>query len=149
MYLLKTVATVIAIFVSTAFNTCHSQSIIGKWKMISTTSYFTAEGATKQGKSIYTNPVPSNASIISEFKSDHTYTTTTTTGANPTSNILGGNWSLTGDRLTITVDPKYKPSKELESSTITISINGNTMIMTNNIIPNAIVSKMTTKAERI
>ena len=51
--------------------------------------------------------------------------------------------------MTITIDPKYKPGKELESSTISVTITGNTMIMTNNIVPNPMVSKMTTKAERI
>jgi len=149
MHLLKTFSGVFAIVAATTFTTCQSQTIVGKWKMISSTSYFTAEGAARQGKTFLTNPLPSTASITTEFKSDHTYTTTTSTGSNPTPNTLGGNWSLTGDRLTITVDPKYKPSDELKSSTITVSITGNTMIMTNNIIPNAMVSKMTTKAERI
>ena len=149
MRILKPVVSVIAIIASTAFTYCQAQSIVGKWKMVSTTSYFTAEGAAKQGKDTYTNAVPSTASIISEFKPDHTYLTTTSSASSPTPHMLGGNWSLTGDRLTITVDPKYKPGKELESSTITISITGNTMIMTNNIIANPMVSKMTTKAERI
>ena len=149
MQILKTVALVIAFSASSAFTCCQAQSIVGKWKMVSTTSYFTAEGTAKQGKETYTNAVPSTASIISEFKPDHTYLTTTSSESSPTPHILAGNWSLTGDRLTITVDPKYKPGKELESSTITISITGNTMIMTNNIIANPMVSKMTTKAERI
>ena len=149
MQLLKTFSGAFAIVVATAFTTCQSQTIVGKWKMISSTSYFTAEGAARQGKSFLTNPVPSTTSISTEFKSDDAYTTTTSTATNPTPNTIGGNWSLTGDRLTITVDPKYKPSDELKSSTITISITGNTMIMTNNIIPNTMVSKMTTKAERI
>ena len=143
------------IFVATAFisinafNPCAAQSIVGKWKMVSTTSYFTAEGAAKQGKTSYVNPVPSTASIISDFKSDHTYLTTTSSATSPTPSILGGTWSLNGDRLTITVDPKYKPRKGVESSTVTISINGNSMIITHNIENNNMVSKMTTTAERI
>ena len=149
MYYFKTILSIFAIVGATTFNICYSQTIVGKWKMISSTSYFTAEGAAKQGKTFLTHSIPATESIISEFKSDHTYITTTTSSAGATPDILSGNWSLTGEELTITIDPKYKPSKELQSSTINISIKGNTMIMTNNIVPNAMVSKMTTMAERI
>jgi Lipocalin-like domain len=150
MTLVYKIIFVVTAFVSiNAFNRCEAQSIVGKWKMVSTTSYFTAEGAAKQGKTSYVNPVPSTASVVSDFKSDHTYLTTTSSATSATPTVLGGTWSLNGDKLTITVDSKYKPRKGVESSTVTISINGNSLIMTNNIEDNKMVSKMTTTAERI
>jgi hypothetical protein len=67
----------------------------------------------------------------------------------PTITMIGGNWSLSGDQLTITVDPKYKPQPGVESSVLTISISGNTLTMSNHAMSNKMVSKMVTTAERI
>ena len=118
--------------------------------MISTTTYFTAEGSAKQGgKTNIVNPVPPNSSTISEFKSDHSYLTTTSSASSHSSSTLGGTWSLSDDRLTVTVDAKYHPAKGLESSTVTILITANEMMITKNIEKNPIVTKMVTRAERI
>ena len=137
-------------FISAGLNRCEAQAIVGKWKMVSTTTFFTAEGAAKQGgKTSVLNPVPASASIISEFKSDHTYLTTTSSSTSPTPSTLGGTWSLSDNKLTITVDPKYHPAKGVELSTVTISITGNTLMITRHIEENNIVAKMVTNAERI
>jgi hypothetical protein len=141
---------IVTCFVAAAVNRCAGQDIVGKWKMVSTTTYFTSEGAAKQGgKTSVINPVPASASIISEFKSDHTYLTTTSSAASPTPSTLGGTWSLSDNKLTVTVDPKYHPRKGVESSTTIISITGNTLMMTKHIEENNIVAKMVTNAERI
>ena len=137
-------------FISAGLNRCVGQTIVGKWKMVSTTTYFTAEGSAKQGgKTSIVNPVPASASIISEFKSDHTYLTTTSSATSPTPSTMGGTWSLSDNKLTVTVDSKYHPAKGVESSTVTISITGNTLMITKHIEENNIVSKMVTNAERI
>src|SRR5664279_1606607 len=122
---------ILCFFVSAGFTRCEGQAIVGKWKMVSTTTYFTPEAAAKQGgKMIVVNPVPASASIISEFKSDHTYLTTTSSATSPAPSTLGGTWSISGDKLTVTVDPKYHPGKGVESSTTVISITGNVLMIT-------------------
>jgi hypothetical protein len=136
-------------FTFSAVMACEGQAIVGKWKFISTTMYFTPEGAADQGQASRINPVSSTADITSEFKSDHTYITITKMLNNQTITAIGGNWSLNGDQLTITVDPKYKPQPGVESSTLTISISGKTLIMSNHMMSNKMVSKMVTTAERI
>ena len=141
---------IISCMISAGFSRCEGQSLVGKWKMVSTTTYFTADGASKQGgKTSVVNPVPASASIISEFKSDHTYLTTTSSATSPTPSTLGGTWSISGDKLTVTVDPKYHPRKGVESSTTVISITGNTLMITKHIEENNIVAKIVTNAERI
>lgn len=141
---------IVACFTSAGFNRCEGQALVGKWKMVSTTTYFTANGAAKQGgKTSVVNPVPASASIISEFKTDHTYLTTTSSAISPTPSTLGGTWSLSGDQLTVTVDAKYHPRKGVESSTTIISISGNTLMITKHIEENDIVAKVVTNAERI
>ena len=141
---------ILSCIVSVGFNRCEGQSIVGKWKMVSTTTYFTADGAAKQGgKTSIVNPVPASASIISEFKSDHTYLTTTSSSTSPTPSTMGGTWTVSNDKLTITVDPKYHPQKGVELSTVIISITGNTLMITKHIEENNIVAKMVTNAERI
>src|ERR1700733_204432 len=125
-----------AFFTFSATTACEGQAIVGKWKFISTTMYFTPEGAAAQGQPSRVNPVSSSATITSEFKSDHTYVTITKMSNDPTITTLGGNWSVRGDQLTITVDPKYKPQPGVESSTLTISISGNTLTMSNHSMTN-------------
>ena len=136
-------------FAISATSPCEAQAIIGKWKFISTTMYFTPEGAAAQGQASRVNPVSSTANITSEFKSDHTYITITKMLNSPNITTIGGNWSISGDQLTITVDAKYKPQPGVESSVLTISISGNTLIMSNHSMSNKMVSKMVTTAERI
>ena len=138
-----------AFFALLATTACEGQALVGKWKFISTTMYFTPEGASAQGQPSRVNPVSSTATITSEFKSDHTYITITKMLNNPNTTTIGGNWSVRGDQLTITVDPKYKPKPGVESSTLTISISGNTLTMSNHAMTNKMVSKMVTTAERI
>jgi len=133
----------------TANNVCEGQSIVGKWKMISNTFYYTAEGATKQGQAKQVNLLPTSASVISEFKSDHTFTKTTHMDESSAPSLLNGTWTLAGDKLTVTVDPKYNPKKGHESMNLSIKITGNSMIMTDTEHSNNMISKMDTNAERI
>ena len=141
---------IISFMLIAGFNQCVAQALVGKWKMVSTTTYFTAAGAARQGgKTSVVNPLPASASIISDFKADHTYLTTTSSESSTTPSVLGGTWSLSDNTLTVTVDPKYHPRKGVESSSATISISGNTMMITKPIQANDIVTKMVTNAERI
>jgi hypothetical protein len=74
----------VTFFTFIAITACEGQAIVGKWKFISTTMYFTPEGAAQQGQTSRINPVSSTANITSEFKSDHTYITITKMLNNPT-----------------------------------------------------------------
>ena len=132
-----------------ASNICEGQSIVGKWKIISNIFYYTAEGTAKQGQAEQVNLLPKSASVISEFKSDHTFTKTTHTDESSAPSFLNGTWAMAGDKLTLTVDPKYNPKKGHESMTMSIKITGNSMIMTDTEHTNKMISKMDTNAERI
>jgi hypothetical protein len=132
-----------------AYNVCEGQSIVGKWKIISNTFYYTAEGAVKQGQAEHVNLLPTSASVISEFKSDHTFTKTTHIDESSAPSFLNGTWTLAGDKLTMTVDPKYNPKKGHESMSLSIKITGNSMIMTDTEHISKMISKMDTNAERI
>jgi hypothetical protein len=46
----------------------------------------------------------------------------------PEVTTMKGTWSLAGDQLKTTLEPKYNPKKM--TTTATISINGNTMVTT-------------------
>jgi hypothetical protein len=128
---------------------CDAQAIIGKWKIISTTILFTPEGAAKQGQQSRVSPVAGSVSIIAEFKGDHTYIKTSTEKNNPKINILEGTWNLTGDQLTIIIDPKYNPEKGHESMTQNLLITGNSMSVTQNETNNKMVSKVIVNFQRI
>ncbi len=132
-----------------AKNVCEGQSIVGKWKIISNTFYYTAEGEAKQGQAKQVNLLPTSASVISEFKSDHTFSKTTHTDESSAPSFLTGTWTLTGDKLTMTVDPKYNPKKGHESMSLSIKITGNSLIMNDTEHINKMISQMDTNAERI
>jgi len=75
-----------------AKNVCEGQSIVGKWKIISNTFFYTAEGAVTQGRAEQVNLLPTSASVISEFKSDHTFTKTTHIDESSAPSFLNGTY---------------------------------------------------------
>lgn len=109
---------------------CDAQSIVGKWKGVSTKDYFDVESIKKSnGKEFMESSMEDGImSLIVEYKPDGTYITTISMMNKI--NKSGGRWTLTGDQLKTEVDPKYNPMKGQESNTLTVVINGNKMLAT-------------------
>lgn len=144
--------TCIAIFLILGYSgmsACEAQSIVGKWKGIASTIYYTEEGAAKSGMKIQVNSLAEMGLVIMEFNSAHTFKSTSSVINDTKVNTLEGTWTLSGDQLNLTVDPKYHPVKGHDSKTSTILIAGNTLIITENAPPNRTVNKMETKYQKI
>ena len=110
------------------FNKCDAQSIVGKWNGVSVKNYFSAEYAKVAGKSMEEKTVKEAGSSAIEYKPDHSFIMTFSAPNDPEVTTMKGTWSLTGDQLKTTLEPKYNPQKM--TTTATVSINGNTMITT-------------------
>ena len=107
---------------------CNAQSIVGKWNGVSVKNYFSAEYAKVVGKSMEEKTVKEAGNSAIEYKSDHTFIMSFSALNNPEVTTMKGTWSLTGDQLKSTLEPKYNPQKM--TTTATVSINGNTMVTT-------------------
>jgi len=110
------------------FNKCDAQSIVGKWNGVSVKNYFSAEYAKVAGKSMEEKTVKEAGSSAIEYKADQTFIMTFSAPNDPEVTTMKGTWSLTGDQLKTTLEPKYNPQQM--TTTATVSINGNTMITT-------------------
>ena len=122
-----------------AFTTCNAQSIVGKWNGVSVKNYFSAEYAKVVGKSMEEKTVKEAGNSAIEYKADHTFIMTFSAPNDPDITTMKGTWSLTGDQLKSTLEPKFNPRKM--TTTATVSINGNTMITTAVMPPPARISK--------
>lgn len=110
------------------FTTGRAQSIVGKLKGVSVKNFYSAEYANQIGKPMEEKfPKDVGHSDI-EFKSDHTFIINFSAVNNPEVTTMKGTWSLTGDQLKSTFEPKYNPLKK--TTTATVSINGNTLVTT-------------------
>jgi len=126
---LKALLVIICIIVGFAsFTKCDAQSIVGKWNGVSVKNYFSAEYAKVAGKSMEEKTVKEAGNSAIEYKSDHTFIMTFSALNDPEVTTMKGTWSLTGDQLKTTLEPKYNPQKM--TTTATVSINGNTMVTT-------------------
>jgi hypothetical protein len=110
------------------YSKCDAQSIIGKWNGVSVKNFFSAEYAKVAGKSMEEKTVKEAGNSAIEYKPDHTFIMTFSAPNDPEVTTITGTWSLTGDQLKTTLEPKYNPQKL--TTTATVSINGNTMITT-------------------
>ena len=128
-YSFKSLVVTINIIVGFAgFTKCEAQSIVGKWNGVSVKNYFSVEYAKVAGKSMEEKSVKDAGNSAIEYKPDHTFIMTFSAPNDPEVTTMKGTWSLTGDQLKITLEPKYNPQKM--TTTATVSINGNTMITT-------------------
>ena len=107
---------------------CHAQSIVGKWKGGTAKIYYSAEYAKETGKSMEEKTAAELGNYTIEFKSDHTFSEAFITPPDSKVTTINGTWSLAGDDLELTIDPKYNPQKTTTKSTL--SIHGNTMVTT-------------------
>jgi hypothetical protein len=110
------------------FTKCDAQSIVGKWNGVSVKNYFSDEYAKVAGKSMEEKTMKEAGSSAIEYKQDNTFILTFSAPNDPEVTIMKGTWSLTGDQLKITFEPRFNPQKK--TTTATISIIGNTMITT-------------------
>jgi hypothetical protein len=110
------------------FIKCDAQVIVGKWNGVSVKNYFSAEYAKVAGKSMEEKTAKEAGSSAIEYKSDHTFIMTFSAPNDPEVTTIKGTWSLTGDQLKSTLEPKYNPQKK--TTIATVSINGNTMVTT-------------------
>src|ERR1700749_3862051 len=93
-----------------------AQSILGRWYQVTVKQYFTDEGAKKYGKSFVETDMSSIGTVVSEFKSDHSYVTTSV-NQDGASRTYSGSWTLDGNVLTMTAQKATTTVK----STITIT----------------------------
>jgi len=115
------------------FTKCDAQSIVGKWNGISVKNYYSAEYAKQAGKAMEEKTAKETGNSTIEYKSDNTFIMTFSALNDTEVTTMKGTWSLTGDQLKITLEPKYNPQKI--TTTATISINGNIMVTTAVISP--------------
>ena len=129
MFTAFTLKAILVIMVGFAgFAKCDAQSIVGKWNGVSVKNYFSAEYAKVAGKSMEEKTMKEAGNSAIEYKPDHTFIMTFSAPNDPEVTTMKGTWSLTGDQLKTTLEPKYNPQQM--TTTATVSINGNTMITT-------------------
>jgi hypothetical protein len=92
-----------------------AQSIVGKWNQVTVKQWLTDEGAKKYGKPFIVTDMATIGTVVSEFKSDHTYVTTSGNSEGG-SRTYSGSWSLDGNILTMT----DKKATAAVQSTVTI-----------------------------
>ena len=110
------------------FTKCDAQSIVGKWNGVSVKNYFSAEYAKVASKSMEEKTTKEAGNSTIEYKPDHTFIMTFSAPNSTEVTTMKGTWSLTGDQLKTTLEPKYNPRKM--TTTATISIIGNTLVTT-------------------
>ena len=128
------------------FTTCDAQAIAGKWKEVSGKDYCTEKGVKATGKE-FLPQAPQMGGQVLEIRSDHTFTSSELMNWVPSDFKLTGTWTLSGDQLNTKLDlaqpdPKTNPSKEAVTTIYTVTINGNTMILTLPVINNPMIIKM-------
>lgn len=116
-----------------SFNRCDAQSIEGKWKEVSGKDYCTAKGVKVTGKQ-FLPQAPQMGGQVLEIRSDHTFTSSELMNWVPSSIILTGTWTLTGDQLNTKLDlhqsdPVNNPAKDAVTTIYTITINGNNLVL--------------------
>lgn len=93
-----------------------AQSIVGKWYQVTVKQYLTDEGARKYGKPFIVTDMSTIGTVISEFKPNHTYVTTSG-NKDGDSRSYSGSWTLDGNVLTMT-DQKATAAVQ---STVTVT----------------------------
>jgi hypothetical protein len=124
---LKTLLVILVVGLS-SFTICGAQSILGKWKGVSVKNFYSAEYAKQAGKTMEEKFQKDAGSSDIEYKSDHTFVMNFSAVNSPEVTTMKGTWSLTGDELTSTLETQYNPQKT--TTTVTVSINDNTMVTT-------------------
>jgi hypothetical protein len=131
----------------TGFTTCAAQAILGKWKGVSAKFFYSADYAKELGKSTEEKTPKETGNSTVEYKADHSFVMTFTPPGNTQTTTMNGTWKLSGDQLTFTVEPKFNPRKTI--TTATISIQGNTLLITALIPPPSRITKTISTCTRM
>lgn len=107
---------------------CEAQSVVGKWKGVSTKYYYNAEYAKQIGKSTEEKTGKDLEAFDMNYNADHTYVMHASMPNSTEVIIMKGTWSLSGNKLTTTRELQHNPTKK--SFVSTVSFNGNTMVQT-------------------
>ena len=114
-----------------SLSVCSAQSsVVGKWKEVSVKQFYSAEYAKKMGRAVVEGQTPANSTYQWEFKSDHTYVIN---GGRGKDDKTTGEWSVSGNQLTMKADAQVR--KGQGAQIYTFSITGNTMTRTMMIQP--------------
>ena len=97
----------------TAFATCDAQSIVGKWKGVSVKNSYSADYAKQIGKSEEEKLAKDAGNSEMDFNADHSFKMIFYETNSSEATIMKGTWSVSGDQLTLTLDPQFNP-KELQ-----------------------------------
>ena len=93
-----------------------AQSIVGKWYQVTVKQWLTDEGAKKYGKPFVETDMSAIGTVVSEFKSNHTFVTSSGDSKGD-SRTFSGSWTMDGNVLTMT-DQKTNTSVQ---STVTLT----------------------------
>ena len=126
---------------------CGAQNIVGKWKGVSVTNYYSDDYARQVGKSMEEKLAKDAGNSEIDYNADHSFTMIfyETNGSEAT--IMKGTWNAVGDQLTLTLDPQFNPQKK--STVASFSIHGDTMVTTAIIAPPARIIKTVSTATRL
>lgn len=131
----------------TAFTKSDAQSIVGKWKGVSVNNYFSDDYAKHMGKRMEEKSAKDAGNSEIDYHADHSFTMIFYTSSNSEATIMKGTWAVSGDQLTLTLEPQFNPKKTSTVSTFTIT--GNTMVTTAVIAPPARIIKSISTASRM
>jgi Lipocalin-like domain len=137
----------VCIFSFTACIPGNAHAIVGKWKGGSAKIYYSAEYAKEKGKAMEEMTAAQMGNYVYEFKSDNRFVETMTSASDPKLVTMNGTWNLTGDKVQITLEPKFNPQKTTTTSTVAIS--GNTMVNTSVMPPGSRIVKMISTSTRM
>lgn len=130
-----------------AFTKCYAQSIVGKWNGVSVKNFYSKDYAKVTGKTMEEKTVKEAGNSAIEYKSDHTFIMTFSAPNDTQVTTIKGTWSLAGDQLKSTLEPKYNPRKM--TTVATISVSGNTLVTTAEIPSPSRISKTISTSTRM
>jgi len=130
-----------------AYTTCDAQSVVGKWKGVSVTNYYSDAYAKQVGKSMEEKSAKETGYSEIDYNADHSFKMIFYTSNSSEATIMNGTWAVNGDQLTFTLDPQFNPKKT--SSVATFTIHGDTMVTTAVIAPPSRIIKTISTGTRM
>jgi hypothetical protein len=128
---------------------CSAQSsVVGKWKEMSVKQFYSPEYVKRIGKPFIEGGAPSGSGYHWELKADHTYIIEDGT-SNGKSNTSAGEWSVSGNQLTMRADAQVRNGSGGQIYTFVIT--GNKMTRTQIMLApyNEVVIKQEDTSERM
>jgi hypothetical protein len=130
-----------------AFKTSDAQSIVGKWKGVSVTNYYSDDYAKQTGKSKEEKLAKETGNSEMDYNADHSFKMVFYEANGSEATIMKGTWSVDGDQLKLTLEPQFNPKGT--STYAHFTINANTMVTTAVISPPARIIKTVSTSTRL